>query len=159
MGGRLNSNSKIHSISVPYEHLRNNTYSVGSTQVLEQYSYGSHRGKTVNSKKYTLKYNDSENQTSKFSRDGIILAKHSFNFFAPRLPPKQSTTVSSGEMPSFFRAVSRSVAKKSCRTGLPVNTERFGYFRNSFAAGKATAYFFAQRLSSRVVRPGYAFCS
>lgn len=63
MGGRLNSDSKIHSISVPYEHLRNNTYSVGSTRVYEQYSYGSHRGKTVNSEKYTLKYNDSENQT------------------------------------------------------------------------------------------------
>ncbi len=63
MGGRLNSDSKIHSISVPYEHLRNNTYSVGSTEVFEQYSYGSHRGKTVNSEKYTLKYNDSENQT------------------------------------------------------------------------------------------------
>jgi predicted phosphodiesterase len=63
MGGRLNTNSKIHSVSVPYEHLRNNTYSIGSTQVFEQYSYGSHRGKTVNSEKYTLKYNDSENQT------------------------------------------------------------------------------------------------
>lgn len=63
MGGRLNSDSKIHSISVPYEHLRNNTYSIGSTRVYEQYSYGSKRGKTVNSEKYTLKYNDSENQT------------------------------------------------------------------------------------------------
>ena len=63
MGGRLNSDSKIHNISIPYEHLRNNTYSVGSTRVYEQYSYGSHRGKTVNSEKYTLKYNDSENQT------------------------------------------------------------------------------------------------
>ena len=63
MGGRLNSDSKIHSISIPYEHLRNNTYSIGSTRVYEQYSYGSHRGKTVNSEKYTFKYNDSENQT------------------------------------------------------------------------------------------------
>ncbi len=63
LGGRLNTESKIHSISVPYEHLRNNTYSIGSTQVFEQYSYGSRRGKTVNSEKYTLKYNDSENQT------------------------------------------------------------------------------------------------
>ena len=63
MGGRLNSDSKIHSISVPYEHLRNNTYSVGSTRVYEQYSYGSHRGKTVNSGEYLFKYNDSENQT------------------------------------------------------------------------------------------------
>lgn len=63
MGGRLNSNSKIHSISVPYEHLRNNTYSVGSTRVYEQYSYGSHRGKTVDSGEYLFKYNDSETQT------------------------------------------------------------------------------------------------
>ncbi len=62
-GGRLNTDSKIHSINIPYEHLRNNTYSVGSTQVFEQYSYGSHRGKTVNSEKYSFKYNDSENQT------------------------------------------------------------------------------------------------
>ena len=63
IGGRLNSDSKIHSISVPYEHLRNNTYSVGSMRVYEQYSYGSRRGKTVNSEKYKFKYNDSENQT------------------------------------------------------------------------------------------------
>ncbi len=62
-GGRLNSDSKIHSINIPYEHLRNNTYSVGSTEVFEQYSYGSHRGKTVNSEKYSFKYNDTENQT------------------------------------------------------------------------------------------------
>ena len=63
MGGRLNSDSKIHSISVPYEHLRNNIYSVGSTRVYEQYSYGSHRGKTVDSGEYLFKYNDSETQT------------------------------------------------------------------------------------------------
>ena len=63
MGGRLNSDSKIHSISVPYEHLRNNTYSVGSTEVFEQYSYGSHRGKTEQKRSQGRKYrsDDPEN--------------------------------------------------------------------------------------------------
>ncbi len=79
MGGRLNSDSKIHSISVPYEHLRNNTYSVGSTRVYEQYSYGSHRGKTVNSEKYTLKYNDSENQTFLVVSDWHTELKDAYN--------------------------------------------------------------------------------
>ena len=43
-GGRLNSHSRIHSVSVPYEHLENNEYKVGSVRVFEQYSYGSHTG-------------------------------------------------------------------------------------------------------------------
>lgn len=62
-GGRLNSDSKIHSISVPYEHLRNNTYKVGSTRVIEEFSYGSRRGKTISSIEYNFTYNESENQT------------------------------------------------------------------------------------------------
>lgn len=53
-GGRLNSDSKIHSISVPYEHLNNNTYKVGSVRVVEQYSYGSRTGKEVASDDYTF---------------------------------------------------------------------------------------------------------
>ena len=53
-GGRLNSDSRIHSISVPYEHLDNNTYRVGSVRVIEQYSYGSRTGAEVVSEEYTF---------------------------------------------------------------------------------------------------------
>lgn len=51
-GGRLISDTKIHSIDIPYEHLDNNTYKVGSTRVFEQYSYGSYTGKEVVSEEY-----------------------------------------------------------------------------------------------------------
>lgn len=60
--GRLVTD-KIHNIAVPYEHLRNNSYKVSSTRVIEDFSYGSRRGKTVTSKEYELKYNDSADQT------------------------------------------------------------------------------------------------
>ena len=62
-GGRLNSDKKIHSISVPYEHLRNNSYKVASTRVIEEFSYGSRTGKTVSSTEYNFTYNFSNNQT------------------------------------------------------------------------------------------------
>lgn len=62
-GGRLNSDTKIHSVPVPYEHLRNNSYKVSSTRVIEEFSYGSRLGDTVTSEEFTLTYNDSENQT------------------------------------------------------------------------------------------------
>ncbi len=62
-GGRLNSDSKIHSIPVPYEHLKNNSYSVGSVRVVEDYSYGSRLGKEVKSEKYNFNVNESKNQT------------------------------------------------------------------------------------------------
>ncbi len=52
--GRLNSDSKIHSVNVPYEHLNNNTYKVGSVRVIEQYSYGSRTGKEVVSENYSF---------------------------------------------------------------------------------------------------------
>lgn len=61
--GRLNSDSKIHSINIPYEHLRNNSYRVGSVRVIAEFGYGSRLGKEAVSEEYTLKYNDSENQT------------------------------------------------------------------------------------------------
>ena len=62
-GGRKSADSKIHSVFVPYEHLRNNTYKIGSTRVIEEFSYGSRTGKTVKSDEYTFTYNSSENQT------------------------------------------------------------------------------------------------
>ncbi len=61
--GRLNCDSKIHNIQVPYEHLRNNTYTIGSTRVIDDFSYGSRLGKNVVSQEYTLAYNDSDDQT------------------------------------------------------------------------------------------------
>lgn len=62
-GGRLNSDKKIHNIEIPYEHLRNNTYKIGSTRVIEEFSYGSRRGKTVTSEEFTFTYNGGDNQT------------------------------------------------------------------------------------------------
>ncbi len=62
VGGKKRTDSMIHSVSVPYEHLKNNTYKVGSVRVIESYSYGSRTGKEVVSEEYTLKVNDSENQ-------------------------------------------------------------------------------------------------
>ena len=61
--GRLNSDCKIHNIQVPYEHLRNNSYTVGSTRVIDDFSYGSRLGKNVVSQEYTLTYNDSDDQS------------------------------------------------------------------------------------------------
>ena len=52
--GRIIGDRLIHSVHVPYEHLRNNSYSVGSTRVIEEYSYGSRLGNTVKSDVYTF---------------------------------------------------------------------------------------------------------
>ena len=56
-GGRLNTDSKIHSVNVPYEHLENNTYKIGSVRVFEQYSYGSRTGKEIISEEYNYSFN------------------------------------------------------------------------------------------------------
>ncbi len=45
--GRRISDRFIHSVNIPYEHLDNNSYTVGSTQVRDDFSYGSRLGKTV----------------------------------------------------------------------------------------------------------------
>ena len=50
--GRIVGDRLIHSVRVPYAHLQNNDYAVGSTRVTEQYSYGSRLGKTVKSGSY-----------------------------------------------------------------------------------------------------------
>ena len=61
-GGRLNSDSKIHSVFVPYEHLKNNSYKVGSVKVIDGFSYGSRLGKEVVSERYSFKSNENETQ-------------------------------------------------------------------------------------------------
>ena len=61
--GRRIGDRLIHSIIVPYEQLKNNTYYVGSTRVIDEYSYGSRLGKTVTKGPYDLKVNESEKQS------------------------------------------------------------------------------------------------
>ncbi len=60
--GKLNVEKKVHSIKVPYEELKGNTYTIGSTRVIEQYGYGSRLGKEITSGEYTLTVNESEKQ-------------------------------------------------------------------------------------------------
>lgn len=62
VGGRLGSEKKIHSISVPYEHLKGNSYKVGATRVIEEFSYGSRLGKALISPEYTFNCNETANQ-------------------------------------------------------------------------------------------------
>lgn len=50
--GRLNGNSCIHTISVPYEHLENNTYRIGSKRVIDELSYGGRVGAEKVSEEY-----------------------------------------------------------------------------------------------------------
>lgn len=78
-GGRLNADSKIHSMSVPYEHLRNNSYKVGSVRVIEQYSYGSRLGKEVVSKEYTLNYVSGDDQTWLVISDWHIMLNEAYD--------------------------------------------------------------------------------
>ncbi len=47
--GRKNGDSIIHTVEVPYAHLQNNTYKVGSTRVIDEWSYGGRNGKTIES--------------------------------------------------------------------------------------------------------------
>ncbi len=61
-GGRLNTERKIHSVKVPYEHLKDNIYTVSSTRVIDEFSYGSRLGKTVTSEEYTFSVNEGDNQ-------------------------------------------------------------------------------------------------
>ncbi|MDE7336619.1 MAG: metallophosphoesterase, partial [Clostridia bacterium] len=50
--GRLNGNSCIHTINVPYEHLDGNTYRVGSKRVIDELSYGGRTGAERVSEEY-----------------------------------------------------------------------------------------------------------
>lgn len=60
--GRIKGDSKIHTITVPKEHLDGNSYRVGSTRVIEAYSYGSYKGKEVFSREYSFNAPAGENQ-------------------------------------------------------------------------------------------------
>lgn len=61
--GKIESDSRVHSVRVPYEHLDNNSYTVGSMQVYEPYAYGSRSGKTIVSEEYAFTPCDGETQT------------------------------------------------------------------------------------------------
>ncbi|MBR3552871.1 MAG: metallophosphoesterase [Clostridia bacterium] len=61
--GRRIGDRLIHLVHVPYVHLKNNSYSVESTRVIEDFSYGGRQGKTVRKGPYTLRVNESETQT------------------------------------------------------------------------------------------------
>ena len=52
--GRINGTSTIHSVNIPYEHLNNNTYRVGSMRVFEVYAYGGRNGRTIESEDYSF---------------------------------------------------------------------------------------------------------
>lgn len=51
-GGRKNGDSKIHTVTVPKEHLNGNSYRVGSRRVIDELSYGGRSGKEVVSDYY-----------------------------------------------------------------------------------------------------------
>lgn len=61
-GGKIHTDKRIHSMKVPYEHLKNNSYRIGSARVIESYSYGSRLGKELVSADYTFTVNESETQ-------------------------------------------------------------------------------------------------
>lgn len=52
--GRLNGDSCIHTVTVPYEHLENNAYRVGSQRVIDELSYGGRLGKEQVSQEYSF---------------------------------------------------------------------------------------------------------
>jgi predicted phosphodiesterase len=62
--GRRITDRNIHSVNIPYEHLKNNNYTVGSTMVIGDYSYGSRLGKTV--KKGPYSFNSPEEEKQKY---------------------------------------------------------------------------------------------
>ena len=60
--GRIISDRYLHSINVPYEHLDGNSYKVGGTRVIEDFSYGSRLGKSAEKGPYKLKTPVSDTQ-------------------------------------------------------------------------------------------------
>lgn len=60
--GRMITDRFIHCIEVPYEHLNNNSYTIGGTKVTGDYSYGSKLGKTAEKGPYSFSCPESEKQ-------------------------------------------------------------------------------------------------
>ena len=60
--GRIVTDRFIHSVKVPYEHLNGNSYTIGSTKVKGDYSYGSNLGKTAEKGPYDFSSPVSEKQ-------------------------------------------------------------------------------------------------
>lgn len=60
--GRRIGDRLIHSVHIPYAHLKGNRYTVGSTRVIEEYGYGSRLGGTITSPAYTLQVNEGDTQ-------------------------------------------------------------------------------------------------
>lgn len=60
--GRRIGDRLVHSIHIPYEHLKNNTYTIGSTRVIEQFGYGSRLGKTITAGPFKLAVNEGDTQ-------------------------------------------------------------------------------------------------
>ncbi len=61
--GRRVGDRRLHTVHVPYDALKNSSYTVGSTRVIEEFSYGSRLGATVTGGPYTLHVNEGETQT------------------------------------------------------------------------------------------------
>ncbi len=61
-GGRKNGDSKIHTVTVPKEHLNSNRYRVGSKRVIDELSYGGRSGKEVVSDYYEFSAPESNEQ-------------------------------------------------------------------------------------------------
>lgn len=62
-GGRIHGDSKIHTLTVPKEHLNGNTYKVGSVRVIDELSYGGHSGQEVVSNEYHFNAPSAEKQS------------------------------------------------------------------------------------------------
>ena len=62
-GGRKIADRIVHAVNVPYEHLKNNSYTIESTCVLGEYGYGSKLGKTAKGGPYDFKVNEEDEQS------------------------------------------------------------------------------------------------
>lgn len=77
--GRLNCNSKIHTVSVPKEHLIDNKYRIGSKRIIEDLSYGGRSGKNIVSDYYTFNIPTGSEQTYLTVSDWHSMNKKAFD--------------------------------------------------------------------------------
>ena len=66
-------------MNIPYEHLRNNSYRIGSTRVIEEFSYGSRTGKTVTAGPFDFKVNESAEQSYLLVSDWHTYLKQAYD--------------------------------------------------------------------------------